>query len=231
MRLLLASLLAVAILTGCTPWSRPAGGFRTTQLHGPGRGHALFHLVPARAQLARCCALERHRAATVPDPAGSAYPLVAAAGGHAHHAATHRDAPPTTPTTTPPRIAQDNRIRFRWPTDGEVVARFTDEHAAGKGITISGRVGQPVVAAAPGRVVYTGSGLVGYGALIIVKHNDQLLSAYAHNREILVSEGDDVGVGQRIATMGEGPGRRAMLHFEIRVDGQAVDPMQHLPPR
>ncbi len=84
-------------------------------------------------------------------------------------------------------------------------------------------------ASASGRVVYTGSGLIGYGELIIIKHNDQLLSAYAHNREILVREGEDVRAGQRIATMGEGPGRRAMLHFEIRVDGQAVDPMRYLP--
>ena len=116
-------------------------------------------------------------------------------------------------------------VKFRWPAVGEAVP------GDGKGIAIHGRVGNPVIAAASGRVVYTGSGLIGYGKLIIVKHDNQLLSAYAHNDEILVREGEDVTAGQRIATMGEGPGRRAMLHFEIRVDGRAVNPMQYLPPR
>lgn len=116
-------------------------------------------------------------------------------------------------------------VKFGWPAAGEVVP------GDGKGIAIRGRVGNPVTASASGRVVYTGSGLIGYGKLIIVKHDNQLLSAYAHNDEILVREGDDVTAGQRIATMGEGPGRRAMLHFEIRVDGRAVNPMQYLPPR
>jgi lipoprotein NlpD len=116
-------------------------------------------------------------------------------------------------------------VKFRWPAAGEAVP------GDGKGIAINGRVGDSVTASASGRVVYTGSGLIGYGKLIIVKHNNQLLSAYAHNDEILVREGDDVTAGQRIATMGEGPGRRAMLHFEIRVDGRAVNPMQYLPPR
>lgn len=148
-----------------------------------------------------------------------------------------RPAPPSqTPRPTPapersPTITTENRVRFIWPTEGTVVTGFDDPQGTGKGIAIAGRSGQAVVAAAPGRVVYTGSGLVGYGALIIVKHNNQLLSAYAHNREILVAEGDEVSAGQRIATMGEGPGRRAMLHFEIRVDGRAVDPMPHLPTR
>lgn len=113
---------------------------------------------------------------------------------------------------------------LRWPTDGTVAV-------SGKGIGITGEDGQAIVAVAPGRVVYSGSGLVGYGRLIIVKHDHRLLSAYGHNREILVAEGDEVDAGQRIATMGEGPGRRAMLHFEIRVDGRAVDPLEHLPAR
>lgn len=138
---------------------------------------------------------------------------------------------PATPVTPRPSAAATTGVSFRWPADGELIARFNDTRANGKGIAIAGRTGQPVLAAAAGRVVYTGSGLIGYGELIIVKHNNQLLSAYAHNHRILVQEGDEVSAGQRIATMGEGPGRRTMLHFEIRIDGLAVDPLQHLPPR
>lgn len=142
-----------------------------------------------------------------------------------------RDGPAVTPavrrpapTTAPPAVASADKVELRWPTDGAIAV-------SGKGIGITGKDGQAIVAAAPGRVVYSGSGLVGYGRLIIIKHNNQLLSAYGHNREILVEEGDEVEAGQRIATMGEGPGRRAMLHFEIRVDGRAVDPLDHLPAR
>src|SRR5690606_38247705 len=131
---------------------------------------------------------------------------------------------PTPPARTPPPAPAPvvTNVKFAWPATGEVVP------SDGKGIAIRGRTGDPVHAAAAGRVVYTGSGLIGYGKLIIVKHSNQLLSAYAHNDDILVREGDEVTVGQRIATMGEGPGRRAMLHFEIRVDGRAVDPMRYL---
>lgn len=123
-----------------------------------------------------------------------------------------------------PKAAAIDTSDLRWPTDGPAAV-------SGKGIGITGEEGQAIVAIAPGRVVYSGSGLVGYGRLIIIKHDHRLLSAYGHNREILVAEGDEVDAGQRIATMGEGPGRRAMLHFEIRVDGRAVDPLEHLPAR
>ena len=136
-------------------------------------------------------------------------------------AATDARAPPVR-TTAPAAAALT--VQFRWPAVGEA-------KASGKGIAIEGRVGAPINAAAAGRVVYTGSGLIGYGKLIIVKHSNQLLSAYAHNDQILVREGDDVTAGQRIATMGEGPGRRAVLHFEIRIDGTAVDPLRYLPSR
>ncbi len=139
-----------------------------------------------------------------------------------------RAAQPT--ATTPPAIAPRDRIGFIWPSAGEIVTRF-DANVGSKGIAIAGREGQPIVAAGAGRVVYSGSGLVGYGRLIIIKHDNRFLSAYGHNKEILVAEGDEVKSGQRIATMGEGPGRRAMLHFEIRADGRAVDPLEHLPVR
>jgi len=120
---------------------------------------------------------------------------------------------------------------WRWPTEGVLVARFGKSALGGNGIDISGRPGQPVIAAAGGEVVYSGSGLIGYGKLIIVKHNETYLSAYGHNRELQVTEGEKVSAGQTIALMGEGPGRRPVLHFEIRQNGKPVDPLRYLPQR
>ena len=108
---------------------------------------------------------------------------------------------------------------------------FGARPGSGTGILIGGRAGQSVRAAAGGRVVYSGGGLIGYGQLIIIKHNDTYLSAYGHNSALLVNEGDAVRQGQRIATMGEGPGRQPRLHFEIRKNGQPVNPRQYLPAR
>jgi lipoprotein NlpD len=117
--------------------------------------------------------------------------------------------------------------RWRWPARGKVVTSFS---ASGrKGIDIEGRFGQTVMAAAGGRVVYSGSGLIGYGQLIIVKHNKRYLSAYAHNNKLLVKEGDAVKGGQRIAEMGRSGPNRALLHFEIRRDGKPIDPLRYLP--
>ena len=96
---------------------------------------------------------------------------------------------------------------------------------------IEGRRGQAVRAAAGGRVVYSGGGLIGYGQLIIIKHNDTYLSAYGHNASLLVREGQAIKKGQRIATMGEGPGQAPRLHFEIRRNGKPVNPRQYLPAR
>ena len=96
---------------------------------------------------------------------------------------------------------------------------------------IDGRAGQPIVAAASGRVVYAGGGLIGYGQLIILKHNDTYLSAYGYNAKLLVKEGQVVKKGQQIATMGEGPERKPRLHFEIRRNGKPVNPRRYLPAR
>lgn len=117
--------------------------------------------------------------------------------------------------------------RWHWPAKGKVVTSFS--RSGGKGIDIAGRFGQPIQAAADGEVVYSGSGLIGYGQLIIVKHNKRYLSAYAHNNKILVKEGDTVRGGQRIAEMGRSGSNRAMLHFEIRRDGKPTNPMRYLP--
>ncbi|MEZ5584332.1 MAG: peptidoglycan DD-metalloendopeptidase family protein [Candidatus Competibacteraceae bacterium] len=116
-----------------------------------------------------------------------------------------------------------------WPTDGEVLRRYQPEVPGGKGIQIGGVAGQPVRAAASGQVVYSGSGLPGYGRLIIVKHSGKLLSAYGYLGEILVKEGEEVTSGQSIAVLGIGRENRPMLHFEIRRDGQPVNPLSFLP--
>ena len=118
-------------------------------------------------------------------------------------------------------------IKWHWPTSGSIVK--SDSPTSKKGIDISGKVGQSITAAASGEVVYSGSGLLGYGKLIIIKHNDTFLSAYAHNEKILVKEGDKVITGDKIATMGIGSNGKPVLHFEIRQDGRPVSPLEHLP--
>jgi lipoprotein NlpD len=130
-----------------------------------------------------------------------------------------------------PPIPTDPPPRWRWPTDGKIVVEFGNRPGSGTGVLIAGRQGQAIKAAADGRVVYSGGGLIGYGELIILKHNDTYLSAYGHNASLLVTEGETVKKGQRIATMGEGPGREPRLHFEIRKNGEPVNPRQYMPAR
>ena len=117
--------------------------------------------------------------------------------------------------------------RWHWPAKGKVVRTYSQ--SGGRGIDIAGKFGQPILAASNGRVVYSGSGLIGYGQLIIVKHNKRYLSAYAQNNKILVKEGDTVTGGQRIAEMGRSGSNRVLLHFEIRRDGKPIDPVRYLP--
>lgn len=119
--------------------------------------------------------------------------------------------------------------KWLWPTNGRIVSNFKPNDPARKGVDIGGSVGQPVVASASGEVVYSGSGLIGYGELIIIKHSDRMLSAYAHNSRRLVSEGQRVQAGSRIAEMGRNDRNKALLHFEIRVNGNPVDPLKYLP--
>ena len=130
---------------------------------------------------------------------------------------------PTIPSQPPPP--------WTWPTRGRINVEFGGKPGSGTGVLIDGRSGQPIVAAASGRVVYAGGGLIGYGQLIILKHNDTYLSAYGHNARLLVKEGQAVKKGQQIATMGEGPERKPRLHFEIRRNGKPVNPRQYLPAR
>jgi lipoprotein NlpD len=120
---------------------------------------------------------------------------------------------------------------WRWPTAGAVVNGFGKGVGLDSGIAIAGQSGQAILAAAGGQVVYAGTGLIGYGQLIIIKHNDTYLSAYGHNADLMVGEGETVRAGQPIAHMGIGPERRAQLHFEIRRNGVPVDPIRMLPAR
>ncbi|MDT8409801.1 MAG: peptidoglycan DD-metalloendopeptidase family protein [Wenzhouxiangellaceae bacterium] len=121
-------------------------------------------------------------------------------------------------------------VDWHWPTVGSLARQFSNGDSR-KGILIAGRLGQPVRAAASGNVVYSGNGLIGYGELIIIKHSDSMLSAYAHNRERLVSEGERVSAGQEIATLGRNEREAEVLHFEIRRDGKPDDPLKYLPQR
>ena len=136
--------------------------------------------------------------------------------------------PPRTEPEPKPLPVNDH---WQWPTQGTVVKPFGGEGAGGKGIDIGGQLGQPVLAAAPGKVVYSGSALKGYGELIIIKHDDVHLSAYGYNRKRLVEEGATVAAGQPIAELGFGPEQKPVLHFEVRKKGKPVDPAEYLPRR
>jgi len=122
-------------------------------------------------------------------------------------------------------------VPWQWPTNGQVVGNFGEGSSITAGIDIGGQKGQPVKAAGPGIVVYAGSGVRGYGKLILLKHNDQYLSAYAHNDSLKVQENDVVEAGQQIATMGDTDAEDVRLHFEVRKDGQPQDPTKYLPSR
>jgi lipoprotein NlpD len=133
-------------------------------------------------------------------------------------------APGATVTAT-----DDERLSWMWPADGKIVATF--DEGKSKGIDIAGRSGQQVMAAGAGKVMYAGSGIRGYGNLVIVKHSNSLLSAYAHNKLIVVKEGQNVSKGQVIAEMGDSDADSVKLHFEIRQQGKPVDPARFLPSR
>jgi lipoprotein NlpD len=123
----------------------------------------------------------------------------------------------------------DDKLSWMWPSNGRIIATF--DEGKNKGIDIAGKLGQQVMAAGPGKVMYAGSGIRGYGNLVIVKHSNSLLSAYAHNRAILVKEGESVAKGQAIAEMGDSDADTVKLHFEIRQQGKPVDPSKFLPSR
>ncbi|MDO8960208.1 MAG: peptidoglycan DD-metalloendopeptidase family protein [Rhodocyclaceae bacterium] len=159
-------------------------------------------------------------------------PLVAAPAAQPE---TPAAPPPVAPVViSPPPATAPGDIDWAWPAAGKLLAGFSEGGAgqeANKGIDIAGKPGDPVLAAAPGKVVYAGSGLRGYGNLVIVRHNALFLSAYAHNSRILVKEGQTVTRGQRIAELGNSDADQHKLHFEVRQQGKPVDPLKFLPPR
>lgn len=169
-------------------------------------------------------------------PLNGAAPSTGAAAGVA--------APPiysssaNSPALTPPSSAAaasdstagaSSNISFSWPVRGQLLGTFND--STNKGVNIGGAAGEAVKASADGRVVYAGNGLRGYGNLIIIKHDATYLTAYAHNRSLMVKEGDAVTKGQKIAEMGNSDSDRVMLHFEVRRQGKPVDPLKYLPPQ
>ena len=138
-------------------------------------------------------------------------------------------ATPPAPASASTAASSDDEVPFIWPASGSLLAGF--DEARNKGYDIAGKAGDPVLAAADGRVVYAGAGLRGYGNLVILKHNNTFLSAYAHNQALLVKEDQSVRRGQKIAEMGSTDADRVKLHFEIRRQGKPVDPARYLPAR
>ncbi len=132
-------------------------------------------------------------------------------------------------STASSQVKFKTNLKWRWPTKGKIIKSFKAGDDSRKGIVVSGNAGQPIVAAESGKVVYSGSGLIGYGQLIIIKHNDNYLSAYGYNRKLLVSEGDWITKGKQIATMGTFNQTIPSLHFEIRKNGNPVNPLRVLP--
>jgi lipoprotein NlpD len=199
------------------------------QVSGPTRAVAPIRIQPLPdRQVARAA---RPRLAVKPAPASKPVPQPAARQPAKPATAPvpppAEQAPAAAQTPGPGRGAYDGS--WAWPTRGRVLRGFQGSGSGKKGIDIGGHHAQPVKAAAGGKVVYAGSGLVGYGRLIIVKHNENLLSAYGHNSKLLVAEGDPVNKGDLIAKMGNSGTNRTALYFEIRKDGKPVNPMQYLP--
>ncbi len=166
--------------------------------------------------------------ATTPTPAKTKAPAKESAT-----AVTVKPAKPVRPgsSTTSKPSTPSASVRWHWPHAGKIILAFGRGQPANKGLDIAGKPGEAVKAAAHGEVVYAGNGLLGYGNLVIINHDKRYLSAYAHNSRIFVREGDKVKAGEKIAEIGKTGTTRSMLHFEIRRDGDPVDPLRYLPKR
>ncbi len=174
-------------------------------------------------------------------PSGSGQSVASVSGSSVPQSAASTTSPsqPTSSTAVQPSRSVSsgttgigkNPSSWRWPTKGKLISTYSAKELDRRGIDIAGELGQAIQAVADGRVVYSGNGLAGYGNLIIIKHSETYLSAYAYNKQRLVNEGETVKAGKLIARMGEHKTRKARLHFQIRKNGKPVDPLQYLPKR
>jgi len=185
-----------------------------------------LRLVPPRGYVA---AAPAPAARPPPEPARQSTPPRATAPRPSTSSPAPSATPPAGSSSAPRPAARTSApaaaLRWSWPTDGRIVTRFGADDGIASGIGIGGRDGQPVRAAAAGTVVYAGGGLIGYGQLVIIKHDEIFLSAYGYNSELLVTQGQAIARGATIALMGQGPGRQPRLHFEVRRNGVPVDPL------
>jgi len=221
----------VALLTACG--SAPVGpGYYRVE-----RGDTVHKIARSNRQsvqnivrwnnLSNRDAIEVGQVLRVEPPAGTATARTSAmprAG-----ASAPRETADATDASSAPSAAAGPSISLVWPTSGQVIRNFDGRDS--KGIDIVNAAGTPVVAAAPGTVVYAGNGLRGYGNLLIIKHSGDYLTAYAHNQALFVKEGQSVSQGQKIAEMGSSDNDRVMLHFEVRYQGRSIDPTRELPAR
>ena len=193
----------------------------------------VLRVAPPSAMLAAPAAVsDTNGVVTRPVTASTVAPAPVATApkaGASSGAAASAPAPVAAPVPAPAAAAGEDDVGFIWPASGSLLAGF--DEARNKGYDIGGKAGDPVLAAADGRVVYAGAGLRGYGNLIILKHNNTFLTAYAHNQALLVKEDQSVRKGQKIAEMGSTDADRVKLHFEIRRQGKPVDPARFLPSR
>ncbi|HTR10788.1 MAG TPA: peptidoglycan DD-metalloendopeptidase family protein [Paraburkholderia sp.] len=221
----------VALLAACG--SAPVGpGFYRVE-----RGDTVYKIARSNRQsvqnivrwnnLSNPDAIEVGQVLRVEPPAGTASARTSTAPRTG--ASAPRETPEAADASSGPASAAAPSISLVWPTSGQVVRNFDGRDS--KGIDIANSAGTPVVAAAPGTVVYAGNGLRGYGNLLIIKHNGDYLTAYAHNQALFVKEGQSVAQGQKIAEMGSTDNDRVMLHFELRYQGRSIDPTRQLPAR
>jgi lipoprotein NlpD len=178
----------------------------------------------ASASTATAAGAPATSAAAATNAAGAATAATASAGAGA---ATTAAKPEPAKTAAIDRDPDAASLEFMWPAKGALLGGFSEPN--NKGLDIGGKPGDPVVAAAAGQVLYTGTGIRGFGKLIVIRHEGGFSSVYAHNRQILVKEGQSVARGQRIAELGDSDADRPKLHFEIRKSGKPVDPMRYLP--
>lgn len=245
-RIGLASVLAGLLLAGCgspmAPVSdRSGGGARShaARAHHSAPGHYRVQRGDTLYSISFSYGLDYRQVAAWNDidPPYRIYPgqrLRLRAAAAPSRQARKRSAPTASPSRHAHAAKQDptprrRSLHWQWPTRGQVIHRFSATDNGKKGIDIAGKTGQPVRAAADGEVVYSGEGLLRYGKLIIIKHDQTFFSAYAHNRVLLVAEGQRVKSGQTIAELGSTGTTRPMLHFEVRRNGQPVDPLAYLP--